>query len=186
MPAGSVGDLCIYGIKWEGSGDVTGISGDVNGTYTMRTEVTHGNGDLHCRFAYKVATGTSSETVTSTTSGTCTFPDAFCLRASASGTIAYDTEANGSGTSTSVASGTFTTATVNGLTCALYGAYSSATLTVPKIGANTGITYPAAQPAEHSWAWSFQNTAQYSGATATATLSGSNPWIITTISVKAQ
>jgi hypothetical protein len=183
--AGSIGDILVVRISWSGGGTLTAISGDASGAATLRgTQVNASNGDKSARWATLTSTTTTSDNFTPTFSGSGTFRNWQIWRLSASGTKDYTVTAIGNGTGTALATGTFTTATVNGIVLAGADIYGTATASSPLIGGNAATNFRNADT--FSKAWDYIHTSQLSGATANLTINTSFIWIANALALSAQ
>lgn len=178
------GNLLVIAFGWENTGTIASVAVGA-GSGTLLTQRNGGGGDAHVQLAYFLATaGIGLTTITATPTGTCDFKGVTVMEFSATGTHAFDTEAGGAATGTSIASSAFTTATVNGLSVASYKKYSAATLSAQQIG-GTGATRPINTENELI-SWYLLNSSQISSGTATATLSLSTDWTVGVGSFKSQ
>ncbi len=174
MPAGNVGDLLVAARCFEGSAATcTNLNGNINGDYTLLPALTNAAGEPSIRVGWKIATSGSSENVTATFAGTPTFPAMYFGRFRATGTISNDASATIGASSVSSgvpwATGTFTTATSNGLTVFIYKQFTATGLTATQVGGNSPSAFgPGSQTAD-GWSWYYTNTAQLVNATAGAT-----------------
>jgi hypothetical protein len=182
--AGTTGDILLIYVKWENAVTITGITEGNGATVNLiGSSNDHANGNLHSRWAYCVTNSTGAQSITPAFSGAAAWINIGIYRVSVSGTPTYALTSNGTGTSTSASSGAITTATLNGLNLGGSSLYSAATTSSMAIGGNAATNTHAL---DVDYLWDYANTAKLTSASATATLSGSVPWICSILSVSAQ
>ena len=185
-PTGNTGDILVVWVKWEGAATLDSLTGASSGAGTLRgTAINHGNGDLHCRFATIITTVTTTEIISPTWTGTPSFIDWAVWRVRATGTIDYSISSGGTGTGTSVSSGSFTTATINGLVLAGLGPYGAMTASSQQVG-GLAASNTRTIPSSASVAWDRLHTAQVVSGAATATMSPSIEWVCSALALSAQ
>ena len=161
------------------------MTGDTSGAATLvGTQVNASNGDKSARFAVLVCAGVDADFLTPTFDGTGTFGNWQVWRLRATGTKDFSVSAIGNGTGTSLATGTFTTATQNGIVLAGADIYGSARASSPLVGGNAATNFRNGDT--FSKAWDYIHTSQLSNATANLTTNTSFVWICNALALSAQ
>ena len=136
----TAGNLVVVLAKWEGTAVISTVSNSGD-TYTLGTAKTHSGGEPISQQCYVLAsTGGSAVCSLSFASGTPTYVRMIGYEFSATGTHALDAQATpGSGTGTSLASGTASSSVATGLAIGGYAEYTFAALSNVQIG-GTAVT----------------------------------------------
>jgi hypothetical protein len=176
------GNLIVVWAKWEG-GATTATASDGTSSLTMGTVGTHSNSDLSGVFGYLLSANSGARTYTITLGATRSFTRMAVLEFSHTGTVTFDAQNTGSGTSTTPTSGNITTTGGTGaLALGGYGEYSGGTLSnsqINGVAADSLISTPAL-----SAVWYRILSAPFTAGHANVTLSGSGDWVCHILALK--
>lgn len=172
IPAGC---LIYVFIKWEGTGNPTGVTENGGGSFTAGTEPTpQEGGDLSCQGFWLLSATGGGTVINIAYTGTCTFTRAIAIRWTYGGTATkvasgQASAASGNPVSQSVSNSGSFRLNVTGI-----GNYTGQAYTNLLIGGVAGDAEPDAQVSD-TWAW--YNTEALSAETANCTL-GSGAWVM--------
>lgn len=180
FPAGAVGDLGVFCIKWESATTINYVTNGNNGTMTLAplTQISHGTVTLKGSTYYQILTDAGANTATANFSGSSSFVDITVYRCRASGTITLDANDSKALNGTSLSFATFTPTTENALVIWQVGPDGSTTHLSPAIGGNAATGTLAVSGASTSGFW-YIATSQLSSATITETLGTGRNWVVT-------
>lgn len=173
IPAGC---LIFFYMKWEGTGNPTGVTENGGGAFTMGTEPTpQEGGDLSCISAWLLAATGGGTQINIAYTGTCTFTRAIAMRFTYGGTATHVAAGQNSGVGTAVASTAMTNSGSFRLNCAGIGNYTGNAFDTLTIGGVAGDAEPDAQVSD---TWAFYNTENLSAETANANYPTNAAWVM--------
>lgn len=171
----TAGNFVVVAWKWEGSGDLAGVTNRPGDVFLFGTKVSNaGSQEPFSQITWLTsAQGGGAVVSASFTNGTPTAMRGYVYEFSATGTRSLDVEATaGTGTSTSLLSGSASSGTTNGLAIGFYAGYTSGSFASPKIG---GVAADGTNTFSDCSLWYRLYTTPLVNATATAT-TPNNRW----------
>lgn len=184
----TAGNLLVIWVKNETAQTLSSVS-DGTTTFSLGTEKTHTNNDLHGRFAYLLSGNAGAKTITATfTSSAATFRRIIVCEFSHTAAAVFDTQNTGSGTSTApivIASGSITTNAGAGLALGGYSEYSNDVMNTPRVATNAATGKPNSTSSGLPWMWYYITSGAVTG-TADCNMStgGSSDWVVNAIAFK--
>jgi hypothetical protein len=128
------GNLIVMNIRWSSANNVDGCSvSDGTSALTMGTVTHNSAAEQHMQFAYLLSANSGNRTYTITYPAGSSEYRVEIIEFSHTGTIEYDTENTGTGSSSTAASGVISTASASELVCS-GGANYQKTFSSPTIG----------------------------------------------------
>lgn len=176
------GDLLVAWVKSETASTLSSIS-DGTSSFTMATEKTHSNNDLHGRFGFLLSGNSGATTITATFSANATFRRMIVCQFTHTSAAQFDTEATGTGTSTTPATASLTTCSGAGLVVVGYSEYSSANASTLQVAGNTATGMPTTQPSYKTWTWRYVTSGTITG-TGNCSLDVSREWVCNAVTFK--
>ena len=177
----TAGNLIVIWVKWEeaslsGSASVTdGVS-----SFTMGTPAHFGTSRPSGQFGYLLSANGGNRTYTATFPTGDAFPRLRIAEFSYAGTISFDGQHIGSGSSISPASGNITTTGTNELVLGGYAEYSNGALSNPLINGQPATLIPGGS---YTKMW-YQNSSSAFTGNASATLNSDGGWVTNVIAFK--
>jgi|GEM_PF-1015829 len=177
----TAGNLIVVWVKWE-EASVSGSASITDGTssFTMGTAAHFGTSQPSGQFGYLLSANGGNRTYTVIFPTGALFPRLRIAEFSYTGTISFDAQNTGNGSSASPASGNITTTGTDELVLGGYGEYSTGALSNPLLngqaaGGTVGIEFTK------MWYKTFSST--FTG-NASAALSSAGGWVINIIAFK--